>query len=616
MSFRVSLEHHLVIILMDTSSIVLRNSLRQTVDDEINSLEATLRALKSRRNALATISRLPPETLAVIFTFLSSSALNESGSLTWIRVAHVCDQWRQIALGHPRFWSNVNVTRMSPAVMAEILARSKMAPLTLVAEMISHHWNSERYDACLKQFKVHIPHIRHLKITGDLEAALERLSSSAPVLEFLCLSHKNDATFSSPQVDIPNTLFNRTTPRLTHLELHSCNISWKSPLLKGPQTLEIYGPSPGGRPELEDWLDALNEMSQLKTIMVHCATPIASPNTTFIPAPQRTVTLPFLTTFSIADCPRDCALALAHLVLPSLTFLSVTAESNRQGGEDARLLIPYVARNANGPQDTEPLRSILISGERAYAEMVAWAEPDADSGIRDPITMLRASASARVVFLTKNWDWPSGTASVFLDELLTELPLGSISTLTAHNNTQLTKEAWLRHARSWPLLERVRLVHTALRSFREMLAEDPPPNGPLLPSLTTLILEHVSLTVQRTYHLRTMLIERIEQGVPFGALDLSTCFAADRAVQLLEEIVVDVQRPAMTMKVGTLNWEEVIRTKCFDEEEGWTEDDGYEYGPGPWYEVPDEDEDEDWDEEDEVDYDDDYDESYLDPDIF
>jgi len=212
--------------------------------------------------------------------------------------------------------------------------------------------------------------------------------------------------------------------------------------------------------------------------------------------------------------------------------------------------------------------------------MITWAVPDADSRVCDMLTMFSAADSARVVFFAniKDLEWRVGTDSLIFDDLLTQLPLGSISTLTAHNNTKLDKEVWLKHAPSWPLLERVRLVPTALRSFREMLAEDPPPNGPLLPLLTKLNLVDVSLTVQRTYHLCDMLIERVEQGVPLEALDLSTCFVADRAVQLLQEIVVDVQRPAVTLEVGTSNWMEGI-----DSDEGLTEDDDHEYDPGPWY---------------------------------
>jgi hypothetical protein len=117
--------------------------------------------------------------------------------------------------------------------------------------------------------------------------------------------------------------------------------------------------------------------------------------------------------------------------------------------------------------------------------------------------------------------------------------MNSVSTLSAQNDTRLSKEFWIIHARRWPLLEQARLVPTAVRAFRDMLAEDAPPYGPRLPSMTKLILVNVKLTAPRAYNLRDMLMERVEQGVPLEVLDLSTCAAGDDAIQLLTEIVVE-----------------------------------------------------------------------------
>jgi hypothetical protein len=113
----------------------------------------------------------------------------------------------------------------------------------------------------------------------------------------------------------------------------------------------------------------------------------------------------------------------------------------------------------------------------------------------------------------------------------TLLPMNSVSTLTAQNRTRLSKESWLRYASRLPLLEQARLVPIAVRALKEMLAEDIPldPDGPQLPMLTKLILLDVRLTAIRTFHLRDMLIERVEQGVPLEYLDLRTCFAANCA---------------------------------------------------------------------------------------
>ena len=114
---------------MDTGSAESRNRLRNAIDDELISLKQSARALKSHRNALFPISRLlPPEILAAIFSFLSSSANKEASHLELIYVSHVCRQWRETALNHPHLWSHINLPLPASALTAEILARAKMAP--------------------------------------------------------------------------------------------------------------------------------------------------------------------------------------------------------------------------------------------------------------------------------------------------------------------------------------------------------------------------------------------------------------------------------------------------------------------------------------------------------
>jgi F-box-like len=250
---------------MDTS-FESRDRLR-AIDNEINSMQesilALIAALRSRRNALAPVSRLPPEVLAAVFSILSLSTWDkETGYLEWTCVVRVCHRWRETALNYPPLWSHINFTKLTPVAMVEILSRAKMAPLHLEANVT--RWNVVQFHAVGMQLKTHISHTRHLSISGPLQSALRRLISSAPILESLSLSNRSHPS-ASLQVIIPVNLLNCTTPSLTSLELESCDISWKSPLLKGLQTLKISKPSRDFRPKLEDWLDALNEIPQLKT---------------------------------------------------------------------------------------------------------------------------------------------------------------------------------------------------------------------------------------------------------------------------------------------------------------------------------------------------------------
>ena len=538
---------------MDNSSKTC-DHLLQSIDDEINSLEESTRALKSRLNELVPFSRLHPENLVSIFFFLSLSTWHDrpeklvwrekTGVMAWVCVTHVCRRWRETALNNPRFWSRIDLTKLTPVGMAEILARAKTAPLHLEADITE--WSTERIVAFEKQLETHISHTRYLSISGRrLPILLDKLVSSAPILESLSLSTKCPIIgSSSPQAIIPDDLFNRTTPNLTNLELEYCDISWMSPFLKGLRTLQISSLFSEARPKLDDWLDVLNEMPQLEELSLQYSTPLAPLNGALIREPSHSATLPSLTRFHISDSSKECALAFAHLVLPAFTRLHVDVESKDWNREDVRLVIPYVVRNICGTHDIEPLRSILFSGQGKRAQVVAWTMPDADVNVRNPATLLSESVSARLMF-TATGNWNHEVETQIYDDLLTLLPETSVSTFSALNRTRLSKDFWLKQATRFALLERVCLIPSAVKAFRDMLAEEAPPDGPRLPLLTKLTIIYLTWTLSKIYHFRDMLMERVEQGAPVECLDLRGCEEPNpfRAKQIFAEIVVDVQGP-------------------------------------------------------------------------
>ena len=597
---------------MDTSSAKSRDHLLQSIDDEMKSSEENSHTSKCHHSALVPISCLPPEILIAIFSFMSPSISDEKvGYLSLIWVTHVCRQWREIALNYPNLWSYINFTKLTPAGITGILARTKMSPLYLEARITRR--NKALIDNFERQLKTHLSHIRHLSISGRFQAVLDRLVSPAPALETLSLSDSSFPFVSSLSA-VPDGLFHGTTPKLKCLKLGSFGINWKSPLLKGLRTLQVWNFI--DPPTLEDWLDALIEIAQLETLILHSVTPIFSVDYRPISEPRRILTLPSLTQFKIGGPAKDCALALAHLVLPLITSLNVAAQSDDENGEDIRQLIPYIVRNAHGPQDTAPLQSALFSGKVMRAEIVAWTVPDADVEVCEPITLLGAPSSTRLVFSATGFDWDrDGMEVTIFDALLTHLPVDAISTLTAQNYT-LTKEFWLNHGPKLAMLKRARLVHAAVRAFREMLDEGDPPDGPLrLPRLTKLILANVSLTALRAYYLRDTLVKRRNQGAPLEVLDLRACIAAERAIELLAETVDDVQGPAKMPEAGALaffDWKGGVDS--FDEAEKYADQLQYD---NPWNgntgDGEDEDE-EDGDIMDDYDYDDDDD--YDDVDVY
>ena len=370
---------------------------------------------------------------------------------------------------------------------------------------------------------------------------MERLVSSAPSLEQLSFTN-SESSWENLLPVIPDNLFGGIAPRLVYLRLDNCGIRWESPFLKGLRDLELYLYPERARTTLNTWLDALNQMPQLERLSLHNGIPIYSR----LPVePGLAVILSSLTELDLSTSPHGCLVVLAHLILPALSRLSVNTETDRPTGRDARPLIPYVTRNAHGPQDTEALQSLFIGGDTIQAYIIAWTIPREDTNIKFPISfdVPYEIPLARVAFSTSSKSWYDDDMYILLHgKLLTAPPLNPISSLTVKGHRPLTREVWDSLAPKWLKLQCLRLFSTAVPALGEML-EDAPPRGPLLPSLEELVLINVSLDVEKVHYLRYMIIKLVELRVPLRALDLRMCLVGNRAIQLLGEIMVNMQGP-------------------------------------------------------------------------
>ena len=547
---------------------------QQVIDVEIKSLDESIRELKCRRNAIAPISTLPTEIITIIFSYLhlpSSSHLSSlptkavsdlfyssrlpgtpppgrlpDDPLSWLHPAHVCHRWREIALNHPPFWSHVDFTNLTSAGATETLARAKNSPLYLEAGISIDRWDDARIDAFKRELQTRVSQICYLDIHAEsfhLLRVLEGLASPAPNLEHLSLSQPD-----MPSGGVPHILFGGSAPRLSSLKLCGFDIGWDSPLLKGLRYLEIREPPPIAWPDSLEWLNALREMPQLEKLVIHSSFLTDNPYK-FTSNIQCSVSLPSLTHMDISAPAGNCAIALSFLSLPALTRLCVTLHSRLLFGSDIQDLFRYLSRHTHGPQDTEPLQSVLISSDRTRATILAWSEPDINVNVHDPFALLSMALSARIA-LSITSSYPR-RRNCLHDRAIESLTLESIVTLTAQHRSRLDEGFWLRHAPKWSLLRCVRLAPPEARGFIEMLLQDRGGReDPVLPSLTELVLIDVEFSASRTDRLCDALMKRAEQGVPLETLDLRKCHATDFAVMLLCEIVVYVWGPAEALKIG------------------------------------------------------------------
>jgi hypothetical protein len=412
----------------------------------------------------------------------------------------------------------------------------------------------------LKEVRARLPHIRHLDRDIGAEASYiygglaDDLELPAPSLEYFSLFCQGNwkRRIETDQLFVSDTLFGGSMPRLSCLELSNCNVSWNSPVFKCLTSIEILKPSANARPELAVWLDILDKIPQLKTLTLHEASPIVSPFPFYV---KRTVTLPSLTHLDISASVRDCTFAIAHLVLPALTSLRLKAGSLLINGIDMQELLPHVARHAHGPQDDQPLQSMLIRSNACQIEVLVWPVPDIDAMVDDPPAFLCATLPPRVELSFIGQSRDDACLEIF-GTVMAALPLESLVMLAAVNlefsRNLKTQQFWLRLFPDWPLLQRVRLGRRVSDGFIKALLEDNDGEckNPLLPSLTELSLVAVKLDGNWTHFLCDALMKRVDQGVPLETLDLRMCFRDPQfnvmnsvAVRLLSEIVVDTLRP-------------------------------------------------------------------------
>ena len=525
------------------TSPMMDSSPHDSPKSHLQDIDNKILAWKLHRNTLVPIARLPPEILSIIFSLLSASGPSLDHfkrpsrffiPITPSSLSHVCHRWREISLNLPCFWSHINLTELTPACAAEMLARAKMAPLHLAAAVTIAH----DIENIMGPIEAHIRHTRLLSISAnihDLQRMFGRLISSAPSLEQLYInSWFNEAL-------VPDNLFDGIAPKLSDLHLKKCGISWVSPIFKGLRCLELSSFPRSERTTLNVWLDALNQMPQLERLSLYDGIPIHSVTALPLPVePGPTVVLSSLRELDIHADTQDCFAVLAHVILPALTRLCVIVETTYHDTPTPQL-ISWVVRNAYGPQDTEALQSLFIENTGDTATTVAWALPRQDdtySGSRFSVEVPDGLRLARVAYGTTNIG-PAPRIAWAHHLLLAALPLNHIVSITVNGHAPHCRWIWSRHAPRWNKLQRVRLSSSAVPSFREML-EAAPRGDPLLPSLQELVLIDVFLIKQKVYYLYKMLVELKN---PLTTLDLRTCIVSDWAVQLLSGITVDVLGP-------------------------------------------------------------------------
>ncbi|KAJ7224316.1 hypothetical protein GGX14DRAFT_351079 [Mycena pura] len=238
-----------------SSSELVESSQRQ-IDLEINKYAESIRTLRSRRNALSPVGRLPPEILSRVFFFCSDD------SLSWIKeVSHISRHWRTVALGCPQLWSFPVFSQ--PKWADEMLKRSKSASLTVKADLT---YMTPRMVHSVHSSLVQISRIEELDVRTGSRFVPEILNltgeSASQLWELgLTLNVRHRSHFT-----LPDAFLNGEAPRLRRLELTRFSLRWDSPLMGNLVHLKIQNPGYKARPTIAELVGALQRMPMLETL--------------------------------------------------------------------------------------------------------------------------------------------------------------------------------------------------------------------------------------------------------------------------------------------------------------------------------------------------------------
>ncbi|KAI1793455.1 hypothetical protein LXA43DRAFT_1180207 [Ganoderma leucocontextum] len=305
---------------------------RRKLEEEIEEHAKSIIMLKRSLNAMTTVSCLPGELLSEIFICFAQdyfrSYTNQKGHSSyyslprgipeWVRVAHVCYAWREIALSTPRLWSSIAVTQRS--VAEQLLARSKKAPLSVAVGHLGYGEDRKKFLEAV--FSGEMPRLRELFINGPSSHVYElcaKLTEPGDMLHTLTLSESGDSYSWNNSDLIPQNLCNGQLPRLRRLEIRQLAIRWDNPLLCSTLTslVVIQGISGSIQGTFEQLLSALESMTGLQTVELTNAIPPTSTPTGSapLPPPSRAIIFPHLRDIRLHGPTIDCANFLRHLSL-------------------------------------------------------------------------------------------------------------------------------------------------------------------------------------------------------------------------------------------------------------------------------------------------------------
>lgn len=487
-------------------------------------VEQTKQELHAQYNAIAPISRLPAEVLAAVFEICASifkitpkSSTSEyvgtANPPRWLRILHVCREWRRVALSTPRLWTCIWPVHSDYIRFA--LAHSGRLPLDIPlwslgsCKRVALH---AVYPPILRELsRICIAHFGVNQTLCEFLSSLENsLDLEAPMLREL------DITMRCFKAHIP-VLSKLGMSQLAALTLREGSSTLLHTLIRPNLTILDVDFMPSAQPRaLPDLLQGLPLLQRLvlKGLSSDALSLPDSPNSSRPPW-HRQIDLPHLKhlRFEAKSPSLEAAQLLDCLTFPvdaAIRFCSDTTTSTDLFTEQYPHLLPLILSKIQVSDPLSPStkfrpRAIAI---RDFLDLELWSAPrpeGVDGHVVSPTVVVR-----RLELVIRTY-----TSSSLL-MLFGLLDLTEVVALDFNHWERTNKHIWPRifKKHAWPRLEKLQLPYDKAAMVLSTLATLHPllTGNFLIPTLNTVELQdyascdhpHVGLQSRCPTHLQIL----------------------------------------------------------------------------------------------------------------
>ncbi|OSC98669.1 hypothetical protein PYCCODRAFT_1470816 [Trametes coccinea BRFM310] len=449
------------------------------LSSQLAALAAQMHEISSRLNALSLPATLPPEILLEVFLTHAARVQREHldgvyddhkhsrrvGSyFKWIRVAHVCRYWREVALSSAEFKAFCVFEAWSVPKGGEPLDIPtgfwRYHPHTVVYHQNMDHkcprctWNYT-HTCGIHHITIHAKRVRHLAIiieADDGTALLwDRLRAAAwSELESFRIGLRGDAwgyhtSGFAARLTIPDDLFASSTPRLRSLTTSHVSFSFASAMLR--PSLRHLGitahPGHEAHRDMQDLISTLKNLQSLETLAMDCLPIVPSEPFTGEAYLPRLALLRLTTEFQRA------AVFLSHVRIPGTTSVVLALKPRAECLAPPPAFIEELSKIAKAAPLCTASWSISPNNAgfcRDQSSLRAWA------AVRPPVDELWVSKPDTAPRLTIN-----GHTHGLIIDILGALDLPHLTSLHL-KGPMPAQEAWARAFKRAPKVTLLRVT--------------------------------------------------------------------------------------------------------------------------------------------------------------